>query len=156
MLTLPIKQKCVMYITHRSADQQQRLLVFDHQNVPEAGTQVPAGTLRYGELAETAALREAQEETGLTNLRVDGLLGERFVDLTPYGTPEIQRRFFYHLICEDATVEARWSHSETDPSDGSTEPIPFDLYWVDLKAEALPVLRAEQGDLLTELVKKLG
>jgi 8-oxo-dGTP diphosphatase len=151
MFTLPIKQKCVMYITHGN-----RLLVFDHHEMPEAGTQVPAGTLHDGERPEAAALREAQEETGLTNLRVDGLLGERFLDLTMYGKPEIQRRYFYHLIADDPEVADRWSHDELDPSEGGPGPIQFDLYWVDLRREALPILSAEQDDLLAELVNKLG
>ncbi len=140
-----------MYITHHN-----RLLVFDHPDSPEAGTQVPAGTLHYKEQPEIAALREAEEETGLTNLRLDGLLGERVLDLTPYGKPEIHRRFFYHLICDDDEVQERWIHHESDPSQGKGNPIPFDLYWVDLNADTLPELSAEQGELLADLLAKLG
>jgi 8-oxo-dGTP pyrophosphatase MutT (NUDIX family) len=151
MFTLPIKQKCVMYITHRN-----RLLVFDHHDMPEAGTQVPAGTLHEGERPEAGALREAQEETGLTNLRVDGLLGERFLDLSMYGKSEIQRRYFYHLILEDEEVQERWSHDELDPSEGGPGPIRFDLYWVELSREKLLMLSAEQDDLLGDLMTKLG
>lgn len=150
MFTLPIIQKCVMYITRGN-----RLLVFDHVDAPEAGTQVPAGTLRYGESPEIAALREAREETGLMQLRMDGLLGERILDLRPYGKAQIHRRFFYHLICEEDEVQDRWLHHESDPGEGGP-PIPFAVYWVDLKADALPELAAEQGDLLADLMAKLG
>jgi 8-oxo-dGTP pyrophosphatase MutT (NUDIX family) len=151
MFTLPIKQKCVMYITHGN-----RLLVFDHHDFPSIGTQVPAGTLRDGEAPDVAALREAQEETGILNLRVDSKLGERVIDLTMYGKSEIQRRFFYHLVAEDETVEEKWSHDELDPSEGGPGPIRFDLYWVVLSRETPPILSAEQDDLLGDLMTKLG
>ena len=39
------------------------LLLFEH---PHAGIQLPAGTIEPGETPETAALREAREETGLS------------------------------------------------------------------------------------------
>ncbi|GHO85715.1 hypothetical protein [Dictyobacter formicarum] len=40
----PIKQKVFAYITH-----QRRVLLFTHTFSPEAGIQVPAGTLEPGE-----------------------------------------------------------------------------------------------------------
>jgi len=42
-----------------------RLLVFEQANDPEAGTQVPAGTVEPGEALETAVWRELAEESGL-------------------------------------------------------------------------------------------
>ncbi|MEG9513943.1 NUDIX domain-containing protein [Saccharopolyspora indica] len=38
--------------------------MFDHLDAPEAGTQVPAGGVRAGELLTAAASREVAEETG--------------------------------------------------------------------------------------------
>ncbi|WNF30770.1 NUDIX domain-containing protein [Streptomyces sp. C11-1] len=46
------------------------LLVFDHADFPEAGTQVPAGGVGPGEVPEQAVLREVAEETGLAGARV--------------------------------------------------------------------------------------
>lgn len=54
------KDKVLAYITHGN-----RLLVFRHPHAPEAGIQVPAGTVEEGEDPGTAVLREAAEETGL-------------------------------------------------------------------------------------------
>jgi 8-oxo-dGTP pyrophosphatase MutT (NUDIX family) len=42
---------------------------------PYAGIQLPAGTVELGEDPSAAALREAQEETGLTDLTWGGMLG---------------------------------------------------------------------------------
>ncbi len=49
--------------------------MFDHVDVPDAGTQVPAGGMEPGESVEEAALREVAEETGLTGARVVRRLG---------------------------------------------------------------------------------
>jgi 8-oxo-dGTP diphosphatase len=44
----------------------QKLLVFDHADVPDAGVQVPAGGVEMGETPAEAAVRELREESGLT------------------------------------------------------------------------------------------
>ena len=71
-----LKHKAFAYITH-----ERRLLVFSHPNHPEAGIQVPAGTVEPGETPHAAALREAAEEIGLSAERI-AVLGE----LTQYET----------------------------------------------------------------------
>lgn len=48
------------------------LLLFEH---PHAGIQIPAGTVNFGETPEQAALREVEEETGLTSVRILEKLG---------------------------------------------------------------------------------
>jgi 8-oxo-dGTP pyrophosphatase MutT (NUDIX family) len=50
---------------------------------PYAGIQLPAGTVEAGESAKDAALREAQEETGLADLVWGGLLGEERFEFPP-------------------------------------------------------------------------
>ena len=70
------------------------LLLFEHES---AGIQIPAGSVEPGEAARDAALREAREETGLTDLTVWRSLG--YVDTTLTD----ERR----LIRETTTVYAR-------------------------------------------------
>lgn len=48
------------------------LLVFKH---PNAGIQIPAGSVEVGEDIKTAAIREAHEETGLHQLKMKKYLG---------------------------------------------------------------------------------
>lgn len=56
------------------------LLLFEH---PHAGIQLPAGTIEPGETPEAAALREAREETGLSEFTRLELLGSREELLPP-------------------------------------------------------------------------
>jgi len=51
-----IIQKVLAYVTWGD-----KLLVFSHPDFPEAGIQVPAGTIEPGEEPEAAVLREAFE-----------------------------------------------------------------------------------------------
>lgn len=58
----------------RTAPGGAELLLFQH---PYAGIQIPAGTIEPGESPESAALREAAEETGLTEFAAVQPLGFR-------------------------------------------------------------------------------
>jgi ADP-ribose pyrophosphatase YjhB (NUDIX family) len=140
--------KVAAYITHGS-----RLLVFRHTEFPEAGTQVPGGTVEPGEDLVSAVLREATEETGLVNLTVVRLVG-----VGVYEPPELPGhkdvRAFFHLTCSGEVPE-RWRHMEEDPSDGSPAPIEFEHYWVDLP-DAVPELAGEMDVLLTVLLEQMG
>src|SRR5262245_34921836 len=95
---LPIKQKAFAYITQKN-----RLLVFEHPRAPEAGIQVPAGTIEPGEPPEIAVMREAREETGLSGLRLHKFLGTAERDMSDFGIAQIHQRHFFQLICEVET-----------------------------------------------------
>lgn len=64
-------EKVTAFIT-REQDHTTELLLFRH---PHAGIQLPAGTVEEGEPHADAALREAQEETGLTALKFRHYIG---------------------------------------------------------------------------------
>jgi 8-oxo-dGTP diphosphatase len=137
-------RKVVAYIT-----QGDKLLVFSHPHHPDAGIQVPAGTVEEGESPREAVLREAREETGLDDLEIRSYLGVREYDLSAYGRAETQRRHFFHLaFCGEAP--ARWRHYEEHPFEGSAESIEFELFWVKFPGE-VPELVAGQGELLSKL-----
>jgi 8-oxo-dGTP diphosphatase len=119
-----IVEKAFAYITNGN-----RLLVFEHVGIPEAGVQVPAGSILPGETPSAAAIREAAEETGLNGFGDPHLLGIQEFDARPFGKDEIHKRYFFHLPLPRA-VEGRWRWFEIDPSDGSRLKIEFEHYWV--------------------------
>jgi 8-oxo-dGTP pyrophosphatase MutT (NUDIX family) len=118
-----IVHKVVAYITLDG-----RLLVFRHPKAPEAGIQVPAGTLEPGEAPADGALREAMEETGLESLRLAAALGEADFDVRPFGREETHHRHFFHLVC-GAPAPETWQHHDPSPSGGEVEKPLFEFFW---------------------------
>ncbi len=144
----PTKHKAFAYITHHH-----KLLVFSHPYAPEAGIQVPAGTIETGELPGQAVLREAFEETGLTGLILDGFLGAQERDMADFGREEIHYRSFYHLRYQ-GEPQATWLHEERYPSDHSGIHI-FEFFWATLPHD-VPELIADHGKMLPQLLERLG
>ena len=145
----PVIHKVFAYITHRN-----RLLVFRHTDFPEAGIQVPAGTVLTNEDLESAVLREAEEETGLRDLTIKSYLGDHVRSMADVGKDEIHHRHFYHLLCGGDPPE-QWQHDETDPSDGGSSPIHFEFFWAELP-DQIPVLIADHGIMLPRLEERMG
>lgn len=97
-------EKITAFIT-REKDSGPELLLFEH---PQAGIQIPAGTVEPGETPEGAALREAAEETGLSNLTISQYLGAKVTKLpgdqrvigaytTVYARPDINSFDWVHI-----------------------------------------------------------
>jgi len=144
----PVIYKVLAYITN-----QNRLLVFRHIDIPEAGIQVPAGTVRINEQFPAAVLREAHEETGLEDLKIKAYLGEQVRNMNDYGKEEIHHRHFYHLLCNSNPPD-QWQHDETDPSDGGSSPIRFEFFWA-IIPDQIPELIADHGIMLPILEKQM-
>jgi 8-oxo-dGTP diphosphatase len=64
-----MRQRVLAYVT-RQRHGRTELLVFEHRDEPEAGTQVPAGRVDPGETLEEGLLRELHEEAGLDRVRI--------------------------------------------------------------------------------------
>ena len=131
---LPRRRKVFAYITHGD-----RLLLLAHPHAPEAGIQVPAGTLEPDESPEAGVLREAWEETGLGGLTLERFLGEQLRDMRDFNIDAVHQRYFFHLRCA-GDPPARWRHWEAAPSDGSADSIEFELYWARLAGEIPPLI----------------
>lgn len=133
-----VVEKVVAFVLHGD-----RVAVF-RQDDDDSGLQVPAGTLRDGEEPADGALREAQEETGLTGLRVMHYLGTYEWDISPIRE-EIQRRHVFQLAV-DGTPPGIWTSQELH--DG--ERLPTNLYfsWLPLGHPELADLVVGQGTFL--------
>ena len=140
--------KVFAYITR-----QNKLLIFRHTDFPEAGLQVPAGTVLTDEDYATAVLREAQEETGLSQLTIRSYLGEQIRNMHDVGKDEVHHRHFFHLLCGGDPPD-RWQHDETSPSDGGVAPIHFEFFWAVLPDD-IPELIADHGIMLPRLVERM-
>jgi 8-oxo-dGTP diphosphatase len=138
------RSRAYAYITN-----QNRLLVFKHTDFPEAGIQVPAGTVQPHEEPDVAVMREAREETGLTGLQMVRYLGRLERDMSPFGTPEIQEAWYFHLCCPGDPPQT-WRHAET--SAGTVEPIWFEFFWAELPG-GVPELVVLNGAMLDELLR---
>jgi len=103
--------KVLAYVTRDSAAGSRELLVFDHRDFPEAGIQVPAGTVNAGELPEVAVTREVEEETGIAGCRLLAKLGV-YDWFNPY-TGQVNERHVFHLAAPAGTKDS-WSWVETD------------------------------------------
>ncbi|MCC6607160.1 MAG: NUDIX domain-containing protein [Anaerolineae bacterium] len=103
--------KVTAFITRSGRQGQPQLLLFQH---PQAGVQLPAGTVDEGEVWETAVLREAFEETGLTQLTIHRYLGKIDNELAPgeailnqdshiFSQPDVQSLPFAPLFTRGMT-----------------------------------------------------
>lgn len=141
------RHRAYAYITHG-----RRLLLFTHPLSPEAGIQVPAGSVEEGEDPGDAALREAHEEAGLSGLKMVRFLAQDTRDMRDCGTEELQYRWFYHLRCEETPPET-WSHGEF--AEDGTVIFPFDFFWADLD-QGIPPLVANYDDMIPQLLESLA
>jgi ADP-ribose pyrophosphatase YjhB (NUDIX family) len=143
------KIKVYAYIIH--ADQ---LLVFSHTDHPEAGIQIPGGTVEENESLDGAILREVHEESGLCSLVIRQYLGPSTYNCVEKH--EIHHRHYYHLECIDASeIRPSWRHGERSESamtdiDRPYGMIRFDFYWIGL-ARAKQILDHGHDGFLDKL-----
>ncbi len=148
-MPLPVTLKAMAYITNGS-----RLLVFRQPDFPEAGIQVPGGSMNPYERPEDAVLREAFEETGLSGLALGAFLGDVQHDWSSRGRYEIHHRYYFHLRIEGDVSEA-WQHTELYPSEGEHESVLFEFFWANLP-DGVPPLIGHMGEKIPELLVELG
>jgi 8-oxo-dGTP pyrophosphatase MutT (NUDIX family) len=128
------RQRVLAYVTreHRGRTE---LLVFDHRDDPEAGTQVPAGRVDEGETLEQGLLRELHEEAGLDCVRIVRelpILGE-----WPEDSPYENRAF--EVRVEGPTPDG-WEHEVH--GDGEDTGLVFRYRWLPVERK----IRLWSGD----------
>jgi 8-oxo-dGTP diphosphatase len=135
--------KVVAYVT-RLRGSQHELLVFEHRDHPEAGLQVPAGTIDPGEPPEAAAARELAEETG-----VHAKASSR-IDVYEWQNPTTghwHRRHVYHFDAP-ANLPDRWEHVVTAGEEDRG--LVFICHWLEID-QAAERLCSDQGHSLRRL-----
>lgn len=137
-----MRHRVFTYITRED-----QLLILEYVDGRYLQPQIPGGTVEAGEQPEQAALREAQEETGLAALEVVSYLGSFERDLTDIGRDETIVAWFYHLRTHESTP-VTWRHFENDSSEG-LDPVEFAVSWAPL--DNLPELGGIDEAMLTEL-----
>lgn len=136
--------KVAAYIVHRG-----KLLVFRHVDFPEAGYQVPGGSLEAGEDPREGVLREAQEETGLERLLVKARLGVQSRELHSRDQALLLTRHFFYVAAGGSPPD-RWVHYEMTPSDGTPGPIAFAFFWAPV--HEVPPLTDDMDAFLPDLL----
>lgn len=112
---------------------QGRLLLLNRPGLGEV--RLPKGHIDPGEDAQTAALRETQEESGYSDLEVLVDLGQALVEFDYAGDHYLRTEHYFLMRLISARQEGR------NPKDAAQ----FDVMWVDLeKAAALLTFEAEQ------------
>lgn len=137
------KEKVLGYIIRR-VDGRSELLVFTQPAFPEAGIQVPAGTIEKEENRLDAIIREVKEESGLSKFKAIHFLGSS--TYVAESKQEIHQRYYYQLEYEGESP-ARFQHRVGGK--GVDAQMIFSFEWVNL--ENLPTLIAAQGEYLGKI-----
>ncbi|MFJ7666227.1 NUDIX domain-containing protein [Lysinibacillus sp. NPDC097195] len=141
---MQVLEKAFGYIT-RQYEGRRQVLVFE-QNTAGAGIQIPKGTVEEGETPLEAVMREMEEETGLTNLCVQGLIAQ---DYAEHYSGALQKRYFYHLTSID--LRHTWQHKPTGVNEAN---LLFTLYWMD--EEQIVKLAPGHGDYLYRIFSSVA
>ncbi len=118
------------------------VLVFEHVGMPEAGIQVPAGTVEYGESAEAALLREVAEETGVL-LRDSGKCLGRF----PWYREDRNEQHYRNVFRIDAPTGLADTWDHLPRGGGEEQGLVFRCFWMPIE-RARKDLAADQGAYL--------
>jgi 8-oxo-dGTP diphosphatase len=143
-----VRKRVVAYVT-RERHGRHELLVFDHQGMPEVPTQVPAGRIDAHESLEEGVLREVEEETGLTGIRIVDELADVDEFERLFG-PGAHRSWAFHAVAEAAGPD-EWERLVSGT--GMDSGLVFLCRWAPL--EDRPPLWGEPDPLVERLVRSI-
>ena len=117
--------------------------MFEHKDNPEAGLQVPGGTIEDDELLIDALYREIKEETGIRreDLELKGKLNK--TNYFPENRDVIYERNIFHLAFTGEEHD-RWEHRVD--GGGDDDGMTFCHRWVSVNE--LPELAANQDQAI--------
>lgn len=144
---MKVKRKVLAYIT-KGENSEQKILVFEHKDHPEAGLQVPGGTIEDDELLIDALYREIEEETGIQReqLELKGKVNKR--NYFPENCHDVvHERNIFHLIYKGKD-ELEWDNRVL--STGKDNGMIFHCSWVPVNE--LPELAAGQDEEIDYII----
>ncbi|TDL32011.1 NUDIX domain-containing protein [Jeotgalibacillus sp. S-D1] len=115
-------KKAYGYVT-RVRNGKKQVLAFRHKGIPEAGFQIPKGTVKEDEEPYSAVSREIKEETGINRFEVKKMIAE---DFWRNDDGVIHHRYFYKIVCDEMTDE--WEHNPT--GGGEEQGLTFQFFWL--------------------------
>jgi 8-oxo-dGTP pyrophosphatase MutT (NUDIX family) len=120
-----MQHKVMAYVVREHAGRRE-LLVFQHRDHPDAGVQVPAGTVEPAEAIEAAALRELEEESGLgaAQVRLVGKLAGAY-------EPGLDQPRHVFELAPTSALPDRWTHVVR--GGGEDTGLVFDYYWMEMQ-----------------------
>jgi ADP-ribose pyrophosphatase YjhB (NUDIX family) len=142
-----VRKRVSAYVT-RERDGRVELLVFDHQGMPDAPTQVPAGRVDAHESLEEGLVREVEEETGLT-VRPVSVLAEPEEHTLLHG-PGAHETFAFHAVADSDGRDA-WEHPVSGT--GMDVGLVYECRWVPL--EECPPLWGKPDPLVEKLRRSI-
>jgi 8-oxo-dGTP pyrophosphatase MutT (NUDIX family) len=128
-----VRKRVMGYVT-RERGGRHELLIFEHRDLADVPTQVPAGRIDAHEDLEAGLRREVEEETGLTNFHVVGELADSEEVDRLYGVFK-HESWAFHLVA-DADGPDTWEHFVTGT--GMDSGLVYACRWVPL-AECPPL-----------------
>ncbi|GKV67041.1 MULTISPECIES: NUDIX hydrolase [Sporosarcina] len=138
-----IKRKVLAYIT-KGEGRHRKLLVYEQTDQPEAGLQVPGGTIERNELLLDALYREIEEESGILR---DELILEGKVKSSKFFPEDknvIYERTIFHFSYVGTKDENEWEYRVE--GEGKDAGLLFSYRWMPLNA--VPKLAAKQGEAI--------
>ncbi|WP_128377382.1 NUDIX hydrolase [Streptomyces cavernae] len=145
----PARVRTAAYVT-RNVPGGRELLVFDHRDHPEAGTQVPAGGVDPGELLTDAVLREITEETGVAAVTLGPALA---VQQRPHPhTAQPRVTVFFHA--QTTEIRDTWTHTVAGQEGDQDHGLVFRCYFIPVE-QAAGLLADNQGEFIP-LVEQLN
>lgn len=142
MNAVELKRKVLAYIT-KGEGTEREILVFEHKDNPNAGLQVPGGTIEEDELLIDALYREIEEETGINreNLELKGKVIKS--NYFPEHKNVIYERNIFHLTFIGKEHDG-WEHRVY--GGGEDDGMIFCHRWVPINK--LPELAANQDQAI--------
>ena len=135
-----VRKRVVAYVTRGT-----ELLVFDHKEMPEVPTQVPAGRVDPEESLEAGLAREVEEEAGVAPIEIVGQLANPVEFERLYG-PGAHKSYAFHAVVEPGGPDA-WEHPVTGT--GMDSGLTFLCRWVPL--DECPPLWGDADPLVERL-----